>query len=1376
MKRRYMCLFLALIMIFQFVPILNVSANSDFHDVKGEDYYSQAAIALASINILTGYPDGSFGAKKSITRAEMATIICKMLGQENLSKTKTMFPDVLESHWASGYIDYANRNGIVNGYKNGEFRPNDTVKFEEALKMIVSSCSYGKNVISQKNDWSISYFEIGSQYGILNDTIGKKGQSATRGDIAVMAYHALQSDLFPPEISVLSGIYDEKQIVSLTTEKPYVEIYYTTDGSIPSSSSNRYTKPIIIDRSCTLKAISVYKGLLSSSVAKADYTIGLTAGSKKNPEQRNISSEPKDNYPVPPIYNPTPNPTPNPAPNPAPPSDDQKMVDADGDKVVLWIEELFGSSDNNVDSDNDGIDDYVEIMILHSNPAVADSDADADEDGLSNFDEVNKYHTDPVRKDTDGDGLTDSEELNKYSTDPLKEDTDNDNIYDGEEVKMGLNPLVADDLKKIPQVLDKSDIDESLFEENEAVPEISGTSDLMFSRSIILEESKNEALVDNRAIVGRGVELTVDGNADLKLSFKVSDSSQCVIMNLTEEEGWVALDTTLEDGKVSASVSNKSGTYCVMDLEALLSLLGVDVEKYYEELMSADKGFADETSPTTKDEENKENLAQNQQSENSGNSPKKPMLDPEIEEWMIRELSLEESFPKEEASEKFFEGSPTALGQADIVFAIDTTASMGDEISNVAKNVINFARTLTSKYGVHANLALVDYKDIIEDGKDSTKVLRNGFSNWYTKVAKFAKTVAEMEVDGGGDNPETAVDALEVSRRLDYRSTAKKFIILITDAKYKNDNNYGIVDMEDEIEKLKRDGIIVSVVSPSRYRSLYEPLYKKTGGIFANIYGNFSEELLKLADLIGKDVNKGNWIILDDYQIVSLAEPLYTKNADTDNDGLKDFEELKTPYKKSVSDLITLYLSRKGVTKEVLKKIIKSKKTYVYVYPYYSNPSLIDTDFDGMDDKEDRFKRDNKFAETLNFLYEKRKRKSKVDFKVDYRRFFRKNNKYNKDLAILGSLYASDVYDNIYLDLEGHSGESKEAFFKKFGFKDVRYENIRSSSGTDPNDITDVLFGHHNVIYKGKEKEVVVVAVRGTNGTIEEWSSNFDLGAESEEYAKATGTIHWDWKRREHHKGFDVAANRVLKSLKSYLDSYVSDSKERVFFVVGHSRGAAIANLLGAYLTEEGKQNYTYTFATPNTTTSPKAYDNIYNIVNSDDFVPRLPMEGWGFGRYGHTKSVSIKDNSSYMLIWKGLTNNREEYKAAHSLKNTVQALADIAADRADCYIYRMNDLGAVKGVSISTKDYPKNTKPYCFEKWVIERPLPRTHIYQSPAFFMQLMAAASCEEIGKVRFATFDVAKYLEGAKRKVILTNLGGIIDPHLQITYYLSAKVIK
>ena len=105
-----------------------------------------------------------------------------------------------------------------------------------------------------------------------------------------------------------------------------------------------------------------------------------------------------------------------------------------------------------------------------------------------------------------------------------------------------------------------------------------------------------------------------------------------------------------------------------------------------------------------------------------------------------------------------------------------------------------------------------------------------------------------------------------------------------------------------------------------------------------------------------------------------------------------------------------------------------------------------------------------------------------------------------------------------------------------------------------------------------------------------------------------------------------------------------------------------------------------------------------------------------------------------------------------------------------------MNDNGVIKGPHISTKDYPKNTKPYCFEKWVIERPLPRTHIYQSPAFFMQLMAAASAKEIGEGKFATFDVAKYLEDAKKKVILTNLGGIIDPHLQITYYLSAKVIK
>jgi len=65
---------------------------------------------------------------------------------------------------------------------------------------------------------------------------------------------------------------------------------------------------------------------------------------------------------------------------------------------------------------------------------------DTDTDGLSDYEEVNITHTDPNKKDTDGDRLSDYKEVRDYLTDPLKSDTDGDGYNDNAEVYAGKNP------------------------------------------------------------------------------------------------------------------------------------------------------------------------------------------------------------------------------------------------------------------------------------------------------------------------------------------------------------------------------------------------------------------------------------------------------------------------------------------------------------------------------------------------------------------------------------------------------------------------------------------------------------------------------------------------------------------------------------------------------------------------------------------------------------------------------------------------------------------------------------------------------------------------------------------------------------------------
>ena len=95
--------------------------------------------------------------------------------------------------------------------------------------------------------------------------------------------------------------------------------------------------------------------------------------------------------------------------------------------------------------------------------------------------------------------------------------------------------------------------------------------------------------------------------------------------------------------------------------------------------------------------------------------------------------------------------SETMYGTADIVFLIDTTGSMWDEIQNVRRNITRFAEKLEDE-GVSVRWALLEYRDITCDGINSTRVVLCGTSNWYIDVAAYESALASLSVNGGGDN------------------------------------------------------------------------------------------------------------------------------------------------------------------------------------------------------------------------------------------------------------------------------------------------------------------------------------------------------------------------------------------------------------------------------------------------------------------------------------------------------------------------------------------------------------------------------------------------------------------------------------------------
>ena len=186
-----------LAVVLAFAMMLSMGSAFAYSDVEAGTTVSEAVGILSNLEILTGFEDGTFRPDETVTRAQMAAIICRMLGYEDQAQSSmgsTVFADVAADHWASGYVNVAQAQGIINGYGDGNFGPEDKVTYEQAIKMIVASLGYDL-AAARKGGYPTGYLAIASAEGITKKANGKVGDAAARSTIAVLVYNALEVQL-----------------------------------------------------------------------------------------------------------------------------------------------------------------------------------------------------------------------------------------------------------------------------------------------------------------------------------------------------------------------------------------------------------------------------------------------------------------------------------------------------------------------------------------------------------------------------------------------------------------------------------------------------------------------------------------------------------------------------------------------------------------------------------------------------------------------------------------------------------------------------------------------------------------------------------------------------------------------------------------------------------------------------------------------------------------------------------------------------------------------------------------------------------------------------------------------------------------------------
>lgn len=165
-------------------------AVSPFPDVDENAEYAEAVEYLKDVGIMRGDDQGNFNPNKTVTRAEMATIICNMLGETENLTVSDAFTDVPINHWANKYITKAKELGVISGYGNGKFGPNDTVTYAQVLTMLVNSVGLSE-IAKQHGGYPDGYIFVADDYGYTDQVSAQKGEPLKRWKVAMIIYNSM---------------------------------------------------------------------------------------------------------------------------------------------------------------------------------------------------------------------------------------------------------------------------------------------------------------------------------------------------------------------------------------------------------------------------------------------------------------------------------------------------------------------------------------------------------------------------------------------------------------------------------------------------------------------------------------------------------------------------------------------------------------------------------------------------------------------------------------------------------------------------------------------------------------------------------------------------------------------------------------------------------------------------------------------------------------------------------------------------------------------------------------------------------------------------------------------------------------------------------
>ena len=249
MKKRILTWLLAVGMLASLLTVPAGAANATRFSDVADNYTATAIETLRLMGVLDGYSDGTFRPNAALTRAQFCKMaVYAMDGGSELGRysTVTIFPDVKPSFWASSYINMAAKKGVIAGFADGKFKPNQTVTAGQAVTILMRGLGYKD--ANMGGVWPQGYMAEAKTCGLLKSTGITSAYSAlTRGQAAKLFLNLFEAKRGTGEGAVvLFSFTPEKEEVYLTNldagkgtltagGKPYTMAHPVTSTSLIGS-------------------------------------------------------------------------------------------------------------------------------------------------------------------------------------------------------------------------------------------------------------------------------------------------------------------------------------------------------------------------------------------------------------------------------------------------------------------------------------------------------------------------------------------------------------------------------------------------------------------------------------------------------------------------------------------------------------------------------------------------------------------------------------------------------------------------------------------------------------------------------------------------------------------------------------------------------------------------------------------------------------------------------------------------------------------------------------------------------------------------------------------------------------------------------------